>query len=145
MLDRFAPLRIYLDANILISATYSDLSRFAGFWQMKNIHPGTSAYAIGEVRRNLLPFQTARFDELLSRTELFADPEVCVLPPEIDLVEKDRPILAATIHAGVDFLVTGDKRHFGHLYHRAIAGVQIISPAEFLDANSYRLPDRWFA
>lgn len=140
MPDRFAPLRIYLDANILISGTYSERSRIVGFWRMKNIHPVTSAYAISEVRRNLLPFQTERFDELLARTEIFVAPEVCVLPSEINLVEKDRPILAAAIHAGVDFLITGDKRHFGHMYHRTVAGVHIISPADFLDANSYRLP-----
>lgn len=140
MPERFAPLRIYLDANILISATYSELSRFGGFWQMKNISPVTSAYAIGEVRRNLLPFQISRFEELLAKTEIAADPKRCVLPPEITLVEKDRPIVAAAIHARVDFLITGDKRHFGHLYHRTIAGVRIISPAEFLDAHSYRLP-----
>jgi predicted nucleic acid-binding protein len=138
--DRFVPLRIYLDANILISATYSELSRFGEFWRMKNIYPVTSAYAVGEVRRNLLPFQIARFDELLARTEIFADPASCVLPPEIKLVEKDRPILAAAIHAGVDFLITGDKRHFGHLYHQTIAGVCIVSPADFLDSNEYRSP-----
>lgn len=107
---------------------------------MKNIYPVTSAYVIGETRRNLLPFQVARFDELLAQTELFPDPKVCVLPLEINLVEKDRPILAAAIHAGVDFLVTGDKRHFGHLYHKTAAGVRITSPADFLNANSYRLP-----
>jgi predicted nucleic acid-binding protein len=129
-----------LDANILISATYSELSRFVGFWQMKNIYPVTSAYAIGEVRRNLLPFQVARFDELLGQTELFADPEICALPPEIKLAEKDRPILAAAIHAGVDFLITGDKRHFGHLYGGTVAGVRIVLPADFLGTNAYRLP-----
>lgn len=91
---------------------------------MKNIFPVTSAYAVVETRRNLL----------------FADPEICVLPSGINLAEKDRPILAAAIHAGVDFLVTGDKRHFGHLYQKNVAGVRIISPADFLNSNDYRLP-----
>lgn len=107
---------------------------------MKNIYPVTSAYAVNEVRRNLLPFQIARFDELLARTEIFADPASCVLPPEVNLVEKDRPILAAAIHARADFLITGDKRHFGRLYHQTIAGVCIVSPADFLDTNEYRSP-----
>lgn len=107
---------------------------------MKNIYPVTSAYAIVETRRNLLPFQIVRFDELLAQTEIFSDPEVCVLPPEISIVEKDKPILAAAIHAGVDFLITGDKRHFGRLYQQTVEGVRIISPADFLDSNNYRLP-----
>lgn len=134
-----------MDANILISATYSELSRFWDFWRMKNVHPVASAYTVGEARRNLLPFQHGRFEQLLAQTELHADPEVCALPAGIQLVEKDRPILAAAIHAHADYLVTGDKHHFKHLYGETISGVCVISPADFLNTNSYRLPGERFA
>jgi predicted nucleic acid-binding protein len=92
-----------------------------------------------EVRRNLLPHQQIRFDEMLAKTEIFSDPETA-LPSRISLVEKDRAVLAAAIHAGVQYLITGDKRHFRHLYGTTVAEVRIVSPADFLDENAYRLP-----
>jgi predicted nucleic acid-binding protein len=57
------------------------------------------------------------------------------------LVEKDRPILAAAIAASVDYLITGDKSHFGHLYGTRVSGVYVISPADFLGQYEDRLPD----
>jgi predicted nucleic acid-binding protein len=53
---------------------------------------------------------------------------------------KDRPILAAAISASLDYLVTGDKHHFAHLYGMAISGVQIINPTDFLSLHEDRLP-----
>jgi hypothetical protein len=107
---------------------------------MRQVSPVVSAYALIEVRRNLLPHQEPPFYELLSKTQICADPDLPVLPAGITLVEKDRAILAAAIHARADFLITGDKRHFGHLYNRTVSGVRIVLPADFLDDNAYRLP-----
>ena len=106
---------------------------------MRDVFPVTSGYALAEVRRNLLPHQQIRFEDLLARTEVFADPETVDLPAGITLVAKDRAILAAAIHARVDFLITGDKRHFSHLYGTIVAKVRIAPPADFLDQNAYRL------
>ena len=57
------------------------------------------------------------------------------------LVEKDRPILAAAIAASADYLVTGDKSHFGHLYGTRVSGVCVFTPADFLALHEDRLPD----
>lgn len=48
------------------------------------------------------------------------------LAEDVELVEKDRPILGAAIAYGCDFLLTGDKKDFGHLYEKNIAGVTVV-------------------
>jgi hypothetical protein len=48
-------------------------------------------------------------------------------PIEAALPEKGRPVVASAIHASCDALVSGDRRHLGRLYGRAIAGVAIHS------------------
>ena len=50
------------------------------------------------------------------------------LPP------KDAPILAAAVHAQADFLVTGDRRDFGHLFGLTLRGVKVVTPAQALAA-----------
>jgi hypothetical protein len=36
----------------------------------------------------------------------------------------------AAIHGKVDFLLTGDGHHFGHLYGKRIEGVMVLRPAQ---------------
>jgi predicted nucleic acid-binding protein len=45
--------RIFLDANVLYSAAYSEKSRLARLWTSEEIKLITSFYAMEEVRRNL--------------------------------------------------------------------------------------------
>jgi uncharacterized protein len=106
---------------------------------MANVFPVTSLYAVAEVRRHIvLPEQQLRFDELISRTGMVSDPDSRFLPASIRLVEKDRPILAAAIAASVDYLITGDKNHFAHLYFQQVSRVCLINPADFLDLHKER-------
>jgi predicted nucleic acid-binding protein len=135
----FSTLTIYLDSNVLFSASYSVRSRFLRFWKTANVSPVTSLYAVAEVRRHIvLSAQQLRFDELISRTGLVSDPDSRFVPANIRLVEKDRPILAAAIAASVDYLITGDKDHFAHLYFQHVSRVCLISPADFLDLHKER-------
>jgi hypothetical protein len=55
------------------------------------------------------------------------------------LVARDRPILASASAAQGDDLLTGDMGDFFHLCGTRIRGVMIVQPAEFLDADDYRL------
>jgi hypothetical protein len=48
--------------------------------------------------------------------------------PDAGLPPKDAPILAAAIASKADRLLTGDLKHFGHLYGRTFQGVLIVSP-----------------
>jgi len=47
------------------------------------------------------------------------------LPVELDV--KDRPILCAAIRSQCNLLVTGDRKHFGHLYDQTVEGVTVVS------------------
>ncbi len=92
-------------------------------------------YVVGEARRNLeAKFPTAMkdFEDLMKQVE--ASTGICgALPAGIapELPEKDRPVLAASIHHQCQILLTGDKTHFGPLYGRTVEGVEIHSPASF--------------
>ncbi|GAA6756937.1 hypothetical protein Thermus77420_24140 [Thermus thalpophilus] len=46
---------------------------------------------------------------------------------------EDAPILAAAWSARVGALVTGDRRHFGHLMGKGVGTVQVLSLREALD------------
>ena len=135
-------LRIYLDSNVLFSASYIASSPFRNFWKLAQVTPVTSHYAVGEVLRNIVnSSQRERFDDLIARTERVSDADLGFVPQSLRLVEKDRPILAAAIAASVDYLITGDKAHFGHLYGSRVSGVCILSPSDFLALHEDRLPD----
>lgn len=45
---------------------------------------------------------------------------------------KDAPVLGAAVRSGADYLVTGDARHFGHLFGASVGGVRILTPAAAL-------------
>ncbi|MES2394070.1 MAG: PIN domain-containing protein [Acidobacteriota bacterium] len=140
MPSRFPPIAVYLDANVLYSASDREKHRFLQFWQMHGVTPATSMYALGEVRRNIrLAEHHRRFDALLQRTMLVSDGPLEIIPPSVRLVPKDRAILAAAIHSSVDYLVTGDINHFGHLYGTTISHIKIVAPTPFLNLFSYRL------
>ena len=57
------------------------------------------------------------------------------LPDGIDLPDKDAPLLTAAIESGCSHFLTGDKRHFGELYGREVAGVLVLTPAQYLRAR----------
>jgi predicted nucleic acid-binding protein len=59
------------------------------------------------------------------------------LPFGVSLVEKDAPVLLAAISARADILVSGDKRHFNHLFGKTIEGVRV----EFFPQFASRYPD----
>lgn len=136
----FELIQVFLDANVLFSASYSEQNRFLQFWRMEGVTPVTSPYAIGEVRGHLRrPGHLKRFEELLAKTDIVSDVDLRIIPSGVFVVEKDRPILAAAIGASIDFLATGDKNHFSHLYGVTVSFVYVISPTEFLDQFADRM------
>jgi len=138
----FEPIRVFLDANVLFSASYSDRNRFLQFWRMEGVAPVTSRYAIAEVRGHLIRAgHLERFEALVAKTDLVGDVDLRIIPSGVVVVEKDRPILAAAIGASTGYLVTGDKNHFSHLYHATVGFVSVISPTEFLDRFADRVMD----
>ncbi len=132
-------MRIFLDANILFAASWSDGAVRRLLRELRG-HGHTlvvDGYVVAEAHRNLLAKSrdgVRELDRLMSKLELApsmlrADPKITAVLPE-----KDRPVLAAAIHASCDALVTGDRRHFGRLYGRTIGQVTIYDPASLAEA-----------
>ena len=141
-MPELAHLRVFLDSNVVFSASRDKGSRFVDFWRLRDVTPVVSHYLIGEVVRNVqLPGHDARLSTLLVRTTIVSDADARLIPANVRLVSKDEPILAAAIAASVDYLVTGDKSHFGHLYSKRVLGVEVINPGDFLDLYEDRLPE----
>lgn len=92
----------------------------------------SSSLAIEEARRNLAAKAGHALDRLppiLAVVETISEP-----PPALSawaaaqgLPPKDAPILAAAVMAQANLLVTGDKRHFGHLFGRTLRGVGVVA------------------
>ncbi len=132
--------RVFLDANVLYSAAYLPQSRLRELWSLKEVEVLSSPYAVEEVRRNLSldrPDRMPELERLLRDVSMTTEPEPTrPLPPGLDLVEKDRPILAAAIEAGATHLLSGDRDHFGKLFGRSVAGVLILPPSQYFKDKS---------
>ena len=127
-------MRVFRDVNVLFSASNS-ASNIARLIQLL-FERGTavsSDFAVEEARRNIelkRPAWTEDFQQLATRIEIV--PSVQFALP-VELAEKDTPILCTSIQATCQALVTGDKRHFGHLYGQTINGVRIVSLLQLAD------------
>jgi len=128
---------LFLDANVLFSAAYREDAKLSQFWKLKKIKLITSSYALEEARRNLKSQeQRIRLEVLASKLKIISHDYMAELPSEIILKDKDRPILAAAIHAKADFLITGDFQDFGTYFGTIIKGVTILPPADYLAQKS---------
>lgn len=133
--------RIFLDANVLFSAAYLENSGLTRLWQLDDAELLSSAYAIEEARRNLAldrPPAVVRLERLTPKLTLVNPPGDLKLPAAVRLDSKDRPILLAAIHGKADFLLTGDGRHFGHLYGKRVEGVMVLRPAQYFERRARR-------
>ncbi len=124
---------IFLDANVLFSATWRSDSGLLRLWQLKGVRLLTSSYAAEEARVNLPgEDQRRRLEDLLGRLEMVATPSNLPLPGSVTLPDKDRPILLAALAAQATHLLTGDVEHFGAYYDRKVGSLIILRPSEYL-------------
>jgi hypothetical protein len=95
----------------------------------------TSALALDEARRNLAldrPSALTDLDSIAAATTIVPEPgQAEPLPSNMTLPEKDRPIFLAAVGAQATHFLTGDKRHFGAYRGQAIAGVIVLTPADY--------------
>jgi len=128
--------RVFLDANVLYSAAYLELAGLARLWSPNDVQLLSSAYAIDEARRNLAtdrPEAAPRLKRLQESVSTVDAPQGLTLPKTIRLHPKDQPVLLAAIHAKAEYLLTGDIRHFGHLYGKRVEGVLVLRPAAYFE------------
>lgn len=128
--------RVFLDANVLYSAAYMKLAGLVRLWSLDDVQLLSSAYAMEEARRNLAmdrPEAVPRLKRLLESVSTADAPQGLKLPENIRLEPKDHPILLAAIHGKAEYLLTGDIRHFEHLYGKRIEGVLVLRPAQYFE------------
>ncbi len=129
---------LFLDVNVLFSASYRADSGLQRLWHMEGVRLVTSSYAAEEARRNLDDGPPReRLGLLLEAMEIVAEPSSGseAVQSGIDLPEKDVPILRAAVLSGASHLITGDLAHFGRHFGQMIAGVRIVRPGAYLRAR----------
>ena len=132
---------VFLDANILFSASNSNLHRFLIWLHNSNEILVTSRYAFSEAERNILAKRSEWHQDyltLISDVKIVAE---AVLTIDVGLPDKDRPILGAAIQAECEYLLTGDKRDFGHLYGQTLSGVTVVSVLQLAEIMLAKHPD----
>lgn len=126
--------RVFLDANVLFSAAWLEGAGLARLWRLPGVTLHTSRYALAEAERNLdTEEQRIRLHALTQSMTLIEAPDHAPLPDGVELVAKDAPILLAAIESRATHLLTGDRKHFGGLYGRKIAGVKVMPPAAYFN------------
>lgn len=135
-------MRVFVDANAISAAAHWPQGRARALFRLAaagRCELVASPHAIQEARRNLAlksPQGAEAVDALLKQVERVAEagPQTVESATSHDLQDSDAPILAAAVAGGADFLVTGDRTHFGHLFGQDVGGVRIVSPAEALES-----------
>lgn len=131
--------RLFLDANVLVSAALKPGSGIAGLWRLPNVRLLASPYVVAEARRNVPADDAAHLEALIAALAVLpAEPADFEIPDDPGLPPKDRPVLLAAIIAKADFLLTGDLTHFGGCLGTSIAGVRIALPGEYLRSLPFR-------
>ncbi len=134
-------MRLFLDANILFSASWKDDSPAALLFQLAVAgfcRLSTSRLALEEARRNIGRKRSERLvklEALMTRVTVDREPaaEHLTAAAGYGLPDKDLPILAAALAQSADLLVTGDRRDFGHLYGRRIGSLEVIGLADAVE------------
>jgi predicted nucleic acid-binding protein len=125
--------RVFLDANILVSAAWRVDSGLLALWKLTDVQLLTSAYAIAEADRNSeTPERRTRLHRLVQSVEIVDEPRGRTLPAGVHLPVKDIPILLGAIESRANYLLTGDKEHFDQCFGKTIHGVMVLRPACYL-------------
>lgn len=127
-------MKVFLDANILFSASDEKSATRKVFNRLRRQGTTvTSPHAWEEARRNL----ERKCPHLLPGLEKMRRGVVMThafrLPPDVDVEEKDKPILAGAIGEGCTHLWTGDRLHFGSFYGKRVHGVLVVSSCQLAD------------
>ena len=137
--------RLFLDSNVILSGLLSDRGAPRIILDVLNLGfpfltGSTGKYNLIEIERNLkkrLPDLWPAYKRYLPRLNLKVIP--VPLPEELrefsgKVADKDIPVLVSAIRAKADFLITGDKQHFGKLKDVEKYQLTIVTPSDFVDS-----------
>jgi len=131
---------LFLDANIIFSAAYKNgLSRvLLLFGKAGTVRLITSDWVLEEAKRNLqikfeksLPF----FRREILPTLRIQSPDISHWVCPVKLHEKARPVLGAAVALKAAYMITGDTRHFRHLFGKTVQGVTITNPRNYFQSK----------
>jgi predicted nucleic acid-binding protein len=135
--------KVFLGSHVIISGLISDKAAARLIldllcYELPFMQAATGQYNLEEIVRTItrkLPAARPVFHDFMSRLKI----EVIPLPERKKLekyrgviVDEDLPVLVSAIECGTDYLVTGDKKHFGGLRGRKDIPLKIYSPSEFV-------------
>jgi uncharacterized protein len=136
--------RIFLDSNVILSGLLSERGAPRILLDLLSLRlpflmGSTGRYNLIEIERNLKkkrPDLLPSFRTYLPKLHL----KVIPLPRPEDvrdffgqIAEKDVPVLISAIESKADFLVTGDKQHFGKMKKLDKYPIRVVAPSEFID------------
>ena len=137
--------RVFLDSNVILSGLLSDTGAPRILLDLLSIGPPfliglTGRYNLIEMERNIkkkMPGILSVYKEYFPKLNL----KIIPLPSKGELREyfgkiadKDIPVLVSAMQGKVDFLVTGDKKHFEKLKGLERYHFRIVTPSEFIDS-----------
>ena len=137
--------RVFLDSNVILSGLLSERGAPRILLDLLSLRlpfliGSTGRYNLIEIERNLkkkMPSLLFLYKAYLPKLNL----KVIPLPRPEDIrdfsgqiAEKDIPVLISAIRSKADFLVTGDKQHFGKMKELDKYPFHVVTPSEFLDS-----------
>ena len=136
--------RVFLDSNVILSGLLSEGGAPRILLDLLSLRlpflmGSTGRYNLIEIERNIkkkMPGLFPLFKDYLPMLNL----RVIPLPRPEDvrgfsgqIAEKDVPVLVSAMRSKADFLVTGDKQHFGKMKGIGEYPFQVVTPSEFID------------
>ena len=137
--------RVFLDSNVILSGLLSERGAPRILLDLLSLRfpfliGSTGRYNLIEIERNLkkkIPGLLLLYKTYLPKLNL----KVIPLPRPEDvrdfsgqIAEKDIPVLISAVRGKVDFLVTGDKQHFGKMKELDKFPFHVVTPSEFIDS-----------
>ncbi|GAG08766.1 unnamed protein product [marine sediment metagenome] len=130
-------MKIVLDTNVLVAGLlnpYGPPGRIVNLVAAGEVSLCFDARITGEyrevLRRPKFPFRPEQIDALLEQVRAAGEPAAANALAQPLPDHDDEPFLEVAIAADAKYLVTGNSRHFPA---RLSSGVQVVSPAKFLE------------
>jgi len=137
--------RVFLDSNVILSGLLSEKGAPRILLDLLSLRLPflsglTGRYNLIEIERNIenkMPGLLSLYRAYLPKLNL----KVLPLPRPEDvrdfsgqIAEKDIPVLISAIRSGADFLVSGDKQHFGRMKDLDKYAFRVVTPSELIDS-----------
>ena len=137
--------KVFLDSNVILSGLLSEKGAPRILLDLLSLRlpfliGSTGRYNLIEIERNLkkkMPGLLFVYKAYLPKVNLKVIP--LPRPEEVrdfsgQIAEKDIPVLISAIRSKADFLVTGDKQHFGKIRGLDKYPLQVVTPSEFIES-----------